>query len=297
MFRRMPGPGLSVFLCAASCFLYFSHAGVSGAKALQEAAASGKWNLIWSDEFNGPEGSMPDPAKWSFVVGGSGFGNNELEYYTDRAINVHQEKGNLVVAARKEAYAGKDGLIRAYTSARIQTKGHFEQRYGRMEARIRVPKGQGIWPAFWMMGNDMDSAGWPACGELDIMENVGYEPSIVHGTLHGPGYSGGDALTSAYTLPDRMHFSDDFHVFAAEWEPGEIRFYVDDKLFATRKADSMTASQRWVFDHPFFLLLNVAVGGNWPGKPDATTKFPVTMLVDYVRVYSRPMSASQTAPQ
>jgi beta-glucanase (GH16 family) len=241
--------------------------------------------LVWSDEFNGPDGSLPDPERWTIVSGGSGFGNNELEYYTDRPVNIHQEGGNLVITARKESYSGPDGVSRHYTSARIQTKGLFQAKYGRMEARIKVPDGQGIWPAFWMMGNDFGSVGWPACGEIDIMEKVGFEPSAVHGSLHGPGYSGGEPLTGTFTLPNQGRFKDDFHVFAIEWEPREIRFYMDDTLFETQTADSLPAGKHWVFDHPFFLLLNVAVGGYWPGDPDATSSFPVSMLVDYVRVY------------
>jgi beta-glucanase (GH16 family) len=241
--------------------------------------------LVCSDEFNGPDGSPPDPAKWEFVTGGSGFGNNELEYYTDRAANIHQEKGNLVITARKETYAGSDGVSRAYTSARIETRGLFEQKYGRMEARIKLPEGQGIWPAFWMMGNNFGSVGWPACGEIDIMEKVGFEPSEVHGSLHGPGYSGGEPLTGTFTMPENGRIGDGFHVFATEWTPREIRFYADDVLYETQTIESLPVDKHWAFDHPFYLLLNVAVGGYWPGDPDATTRFPVSMLVDYVRVY------------
>lgn len=241
--------------------------------------------LVWSDEFNGPDGTMPDPRKWHVVKDGSGFGNNEQQYYTDRRVNVRQEKGNLVITARKEAFTGRDGISRAYTSARIETQGRFQQKYGRIEARIKLPQGQGIWPAFWMLGVDIPTAGWPACGEIDIMENVGFEPLKVHGSLHGPGYSGNNPLTGAYTLPKSARFSDDFHVFAVEWEPSVIHFYVDDVLYETQTANDIPSSKHWAFDHPFFILLNVAVGGNWPGSPDNTSTFPVSMLVDYVRVY------------
>lgn len=255
--------------------------------AAQQAAHSGKhWKLVWSDEFNGPDGSLPDPAKWSLVTGGWGFGNLELETYTDRPVNVHQEKGNLVITACKEDFTGADGTPRAYTSARIQTKEHFNARYGRIEARIKVPMGQGLWPAFWMLGSDVDDVAWPASGEIDIMENIGAEPGKVHGTLHGPGYSGEYALTGAYTLPNKARFGDAFHRFSVEWAPGTISFFVDDHLFETQNTDNIPSYKRWAFDHPFFLLLNLAVGGKWPGNPDATTKFPATMLVDYVRVYA-----------
>jgi beta-glucanase (GH16 family) len=244
-----------------------------------------KWTLAWSDEFNAPNGSMPDAKKWTIVQDGSGFGNQELEYYTERPSNVHIEDGNLVITARKESYKGPDGVAHDYTSARLQTAGHFDQKYGRFEARIKIPKGQGVWPAFWLLGDDVGLAGWPTCGEVDIMENVGFEPHKVHGTLHGPGYSGNNPLTGAYTLPNNENVSDDFHVFAVEWEPGIVHFYMDEHLYETQTVDSIPSSKRWVFDHPFFILLNVAVGGAWPGNPDSTTPFPATMLVDYVRVY------------
>lgn len=275
--------------------------GAAGAAAQKTAAhpapipaADKAWTLVWSDEFNGPDGSAPDAAKWSYVTGGSGFGNNELETYTDRAVNAHLAKGNLVITARKEQRTGPDGVARDYTSARIQTKSHFETTYGRMEARIKVPAGAGLWPAFWMLGANVDSAGWPECGEIDIMENIGKEPGIVHGTLHGPRYSGEYALTGGYRLPAGQRFSDRFHVYSVEWAPDVIRFYVDGRLFETQNIDSIPNYKHWVFNHSFFLLLNLAVGGNWPGNPDAATVFPAEMLVDYVRVY-KPAPASRAA--
>jgi beta-glucanase (GH16 family) len=244
------------------------------------------WTLTWSDEFNGSDGSLPDSAKWQMQMGGGGWGNNELETYTARATNAAQRGGNLEITAQKETYTGTDGIARDYTSARLQTKGLFEQKYGRFEARVKMPKGQGIWPAFWMLGNDIDTVGWPTCGEVDIMETVGKEISSNTGSLHGPGYSGGNPLNAKYTLPSGT-FDADFHVFAVEWEPTTIRFYVDNTLYETRTTADVPAGSRWVFDHPFFMLLNVAVGGNWPGSPDATTVFPQKMYVDYVRVYEK----------
>ena len=258
----------------------------SGSRSKPAHPAPGRWKLVWSDEFNGPNGSLPDPHKWSIVQDGSGFGNQELEYYTDRPANLHLENGRLAITALREHYTGPDGVSREYTSARLQTASHFQQKYGRFEARIKLPKGQGFWPAFWMLGSDFPSVGWPACGELDIMENVGFEPGKVHGTLHGPGYSGNNPLTGAYTLPNHEVMSNGFHVFAVDWGPDAIRFYVDGHLYETQTVDSIPSSKRWVFDHPFYLLLNLAVGGAWPGNPDQTTPFPATMLVDYVRVYA-----------
>lgn len=242
---------------------------------------------LWADEFDGPAGSSPDSAKWGYDigVGQNGWGNNELEYYTDRTQNAFLDgEGHLVIKAIKETFTGVGGVTRNYTSARLVTRGKFEQKYGRFEARIKLPFGQGIWPAFWMLGTDINSVGWPSCGEIDVMENIGREPSTNHGSLHGPGFSGGNSLTALVTLPDGKRFTDDFHIFAIEWEPQEIRFYVDGNLYQTRNAAQLSADKRWVFEHPFYLLLNVAVGGDWPGNPDATTIFPQTMMVDYVRV-------------
>ena len=244
------------------------------------------WTLVWSDEFNGQDGSGVDKNKWVSEIGGGKWGNNESEYYTARRQNVSIRGGNLVITARKGKYIDASQKAWGYTSARLKTAGKFSQTHGRFEARIKIPYGQGIWPAFWMLGADIDKAGWPACGEIDIMENIGKEPSLVHGTIHGPGYSGGDGIGSSYTLPDQR-FSDSFHVFALEWEPQAIRFYVDDALYATRTPAELPAGKKWVYDHPFFVILNVAVGGYWSKYPDASTKFPQTMLVDYVRVYSR----------
>ncbi|MFZ1973327.1 MAG: glycoside hydrolase family 16 protein [Candidatus Acidiferrales bacterium] len=243
------------------------------------------WTLVWSDEFNASDGSRPDPAKWKFEVGGNGWGNHELECYTNRPENSFIHDGNLVIQALKENFTGPDHVARDYTSARITTQGLFEQAYGRFEARIKIPRGRGLWPAFWLLGNDIGTIGWPASGEIDIMENIGKEPSMVHGSLHGPGYSGDRDYTSEYKLPGGVRFADDFHVFAVEWEPKTVRFFVDQDLYATFTPTRLPTGMKWVFDHPFFIILNVAVGGDWPGPPDATTTFPQTMLVDYVRVY------------
>lgn len=246
------------------------------------------WTLVWSDEFTAANGSSVDPAKWSFDIGGNGWGNHELQTYTSRPANSVIENGFLVIKILKETFTGPDKLTRNYTSARLLTRNKFTQAYGKFEARIKVPYGQGIWPAFWMLGDNFGSAGWPACGELDIMENIGREPSIVHGTLHGPGYSGGNGISAMYTLANGRKFSDDFHTFAVEWERNVIRFYVDGVLYKTRTPADLPNGATWVFDHPFFIILNVAVGGAFPGNPDRTTMFPQQMQVDYVRVYQRP---------
>jgi beta-glucanase (GH16 family) len=192
----------------------------------------------------------------------------------------------LAIEAIKEKFIAPDGVRRDYTSARLKTERRFSQQYGRFEARIQIPSGQGAWPAFWMLGDDYSVKGWPACGEIDVMESVGSSADTIEGSLHGPGYSGSNPLISAYRLP-RGRFSDSFHLFAVEWEPRVVRFYVDDELYATRTPADLPGDAPWVYDHAFFLLLNLAVGGDLPGRPGDSTVFPQRMLVDYVRVYKR----------
>jgi beta-glucanase (GH16 family) len=271
-----------IFFC-----VFFFCASFAEGQAGSAAPVKKAWVLVWSDEFNGANGSGVDASKWVSETGGSGWGNQELEYYTSRTQNASQQDGNLAIKAVREKYTGADGVTREFTSARLKTQERFSQTYGRFEARIKIPGGQGMWPAFWMLGDDIDKNPWPACGEIDIMENIGKEPGTVHGSIHGPGYIGDTGLEAPYKLPEGQRFADDFHVFAVEWEPDAIRLYVDDHLYSSRTRADMKPGWKWAFDHPFFLLLNVAVGGDWPGNPDATSVFPQTMLVDYVRVYRR----------
>jgi beta-glucanase (GH16 family) len=239
-----------------------------------------QWKLAWSDEFDGPAGQSPSPGNWTFDIG-TNWGNNQLEYDTARPENCSLDgAGNLAIVARKETY-----LRQNYTSARIKTLGHFAQARGRFEARIKLPVGQGIWPAFWMLGENYPTVGWPDCGEIDIMEYRGQEPRVVLGSLHGPGYSGANSITGTYTLPVGA-FNDDFHVFSIEWDIDRITFMVDGDPYRTMTPRDLPSGSRWVFDHPFFILLNVAVGGNFVGPPNASTTFPQTMLVDWVRVYT-----------
>jgi beta-glucanase (GH16 family) len=277
-------PAALVPILLAGALLFFSCGG--GATLQPPPLAS--YKLAWSDEFSGPDGASPDSSKWTYDTGGNGWGNNELEYYTNRAQNAQIKGGNLVITAQKEIFTGSDGVTRNYTSARLKTQGLFSQAYGRFEARIKIPAGQGIWPAFWMLGNDITSNGWPKCGEVDIMENIGKEPGTVHGSLHGPSNTGPTSdATATFSLPSGQNFADDFHLYAVEWEPGTVRFYVDADLYATFTQPQWPAGGAWVFDHPFFIILNVAVGGDWPGSPDTATVFPQQMLVDYVRIYTR----------
>ena len=236
--------------------------------------------VVWQDEFDGPAGQTPDSAKWGHDIG-TNWGNFQLEYDTSRPENASLDGlGNLTIIARREDYLGS-----AYTSARINTNGRFQQTRGRFEARLKLPSGQGLWPAFWLLGANYASTGWPTCGEIDIMEYRGQEPRVVHGSLHGPGYSGGSAITHRYEIP-RGAFDADFHVFAVDWDENRISWSVDGTTYATATPDDLPAGTTWVFGHPFFVILNVAVGGSFVGGPGPDTVFPQTMTVDYVRVYA-----------
>jgi beta-glucanase (GH16 family) len=246
--------------------------------------------LVWEDNFDGQAGELPNPANWQFDLG-TDWGNGELQCYTDRATNAALDgSGNLVITARQESYSGpaRGNAARpcqgtSYTSARITTQGLHEQQGGRFEARIKVPTQHGIWPAFWMLGANLPRVGWPKAGEIDILENFGREPGTVQGSLHGPGYSGVNAFTRRYDLPAGERFDADFHVFAVEWSSDRINWFVDSTLYQSIKSSYSPGD--WVFDHPFFLILNLAVGGGPPGPPDGSTTFPQTLVVDYVRVY------------
>jgi len=246
------------------------------------------WTVSWSDEFDGAAGAL-DGSKWVPDLGtgpnADGWGNQQLEFDTDSTANAALDgQGHLVLTALKQSQGG-----RSYTSARLVTYGTFDQQYGRVEARMKVPAGQGLWPAFWMLGADILQAGheWPTCGEIDVVEVRGQEPAIAVGSLHGPGYSGGAALSDRHVLLGAK-LSDDFHVFAVEWDPSRISFFVDDQRYRTFTAEAVqTSGKRWVFDHPFFLILNLAVGGNFVGAPNAQTVFPAALVVDWVRVSRR----------
>ncbi|MHA7865348.1 glycoside hydrolase family 16 protein [Flagellimonas marinaquae] len=237
-------------------------------------------NVVLSEEFD--TDGAPNPDVWGFDIGrgpnGDGWGNQELQYYTDRPTNVVIENGNLKITARQESFQGA-----GYTSARLLTKNRFEQAYGRFEARIQLPTGQGIWPAFWMLGADIDENPWPGAGEIDIMEYRGQNPTILVGSVHGPGYSAGNAISKEYELRNDR-FDTGYHVFGIEWSPNAINFYVDNVLYNQITPEDVTGE--WVFNKPFFLLMNVAVGGNFVGPPNIETQFPQTMLVDYVRVFN-----------
>jgi beta-glucanase (GH16 family) len=237
-----------------------------------------EWQLVWQDEFDGPEGQLPDPEKWRFDIG-TDWGNLQLEYDTDRPANVSLDgNGKLRIIAKKEPYEGSD-----YTSGRINTRGLFSHERGRFEARILLPIGQGIWPAFWMLGAGFPGVPWSDCGEIDIMEYRGQEPNILIGSIHGPGFSGNNAISGKYQSPGFLN--ERYHVYAIEWDTESIAWFIDDTRYHRVKRDDLPAGARWVYNQPFFILLNVAVGGRWVGPPAAETVFPQTMRVDWVRVY------------
>lgn len=234
--------------------------------------------LVWSDEFNGAAGSRPDPAKWT-IDPGTGQ-NNELQYYTDNANAQLDGAGSLVLEARRESAGGRE-----YTSHRMNTSNKLHVQYGRIEARIRVPKGNGLWPAFWMLGADfLSGRPWPYCGEIDIMEVLGRNTFQGYSTLHAPAYNGGGGYGQMYTAP--VDLSAGFHVWSVEWDSQRMTFRLDDQVvFVASKSTVESTRGPWVFDHPFYIILNLAVGGDFPGPVDPTTPFPARMYVDYVRVY------------
>jgi beta-glucanase (GH16 family) len=243
------------------------------------------WRLVWADEFNGAANTSVDTSRWNIATGDN-INNHELQMYTNRTQDLRQNgQGQLVITANRGSagFTCWNGPCQ-YTSGRINTAGKFQPTYGRFEARIRVPVGQGMWPAFWLLGaNDNGCGGWPNCGEIDIMENLGSQPSTLHGTVHGPGYSGGSGIGGSTNIAGR--FTDGFHVFAVEWEPNTIRWYLNGNQYFSINNGRQPGA--WVFNHGYFLILNLAVGGDWPGSPNAQTVFPQSMLVDYVRVYQR----------
>jgi beta-glucanase (GH16 family) len=236
--------------------------------------------VVWNEDFNGAAGAGVDGSRWNFDTGGGGNGNNELEYYRSGTSNVAQDgQGHLVITAKKEnpnnfqCWYGRC----TYTSGRIQTAGKFSQLYGHIESRIKIPKGNGLWPAFWMLGG----GNWPTDGEIDIMENVGRTPNTVYGTIHGPGYSGANGVGGTRNIGTPL--GNAFHVYAVDWSPNLIIWRIDGSEYF-RATPSQIHGNSWAFNHPFFIILNLAIGGGFPGSPDSSTPFPSQMVIDYVHV-------------
>ncbi|MCX4817096.1 family 16 glycosylhydrolase [Streptomyces sp. NBC_01239] len=276
MLRRCLFAALSAALVAS--------AAIGPARAASSSAAQAD-AVTFSDTFDGAAGSAVNSSKWTQETGDN-VNNHEREYYTSGTNNASLDgQGHLVITAKKENPANYQcwyGTCQ-YTSARMNTSGKFSAQYGHVEARMKIPRGQGMWPAFWMLGTDIGSVGWPNSGEIDVMENVGFEPSTVHGTIHGPGYSGANGIGAGYTLPNGQAFADAFHTFAVDWAPNSIKWSVDGVVYETRTPADV-GGNTWAFNKPFFLILNLAVGGDWPGDPNSATAFPAQLLVDSVSV-------------
>jgi beta-glucanase (GH16 family) len=256
-----------------------------GGTCVVSPIGGGAYRLAWSDEFDGARGTPADGGTWQAEIGGSGWGNQELQYYTGDPGNAALDgDGNLAITVRRvrpELARRRYGGC-GYTSARLITRDRVSLRYGLVQARIKIPHARGIWPAFWMLGQDIGRAGWPGCGEIDVMEHFGTGPAAVHRTVHGPGYSGRGGISASHAVGPSL--GRDFHVYSVAWEPGRIRWYVNDDLYHVVTPAGLNGKP-WVFDHEFFLLVNVAVGGTASVPPDTSVAFPQTMLIDYVRLY------------
>ncbi|WP_326841818.1 family 16 glycosylhydrolase [Streptomyces sp. NBC_01558] len=288
LLRRCLFAALSAALVAsASAVAAPAHAGPAAAAAA----------VTFQDTFDGAAGSAVDSSKWQIETGDN-VNNHERQYYTSGNKNAALDgQGHLVITARKENpsnYQCWYGTCQ-YTSARLNTSGRFSSTYGHVEARMKIPRGQGMWPAFWMLGSDIGQVGWPNSGEIDVMENVGFEPSTVHGTIHGPGYSGSAGIGAGYSLPNGQAFADAFHTFAVDWAPNSITWSVDGTVYQ-RRTPADLGGNTWVFNKPFFLILNLAVGGYWPGDPDGSTSFPQQLVVDEVKVTTSDSPSGTAAP-
>lgn len=242
------------------------------------------WNLVWQDEFN--RDSL-DLTKWSPETGGHGWGNNELQYYTDSDSNSYVENGNLVLKAEVVPQGiGSSKGLRYYSSARLRTYSKGDWKYGRIEVKAKVASGQGIWPAIWMLPTDWLFGGWPSSGEIDIMEHVGYDLGVVHGSVHTEAYNH-KINTQKSSARKISNVDTEFHVYSIIWDKDKISFFIDDIQYFLFENDQQGNYKTWPFDQRFHLLINIAVGGDWPGNPDNSTNFPRSMLIDYVRVYEK----------
>jgi beta-glucanase (GH16 family) len=264
------------------CVLPLAAAILMAASAPVHAVPSG-YKLVWSDEFNGPVGSEPNPSTWNYDDGPGYANNGELEFNTVTQADCHivvDPKANGGKALQITATPTGDGQ---YQSVRMNTRGKYSVQYGYIEARMKIPAGQGMWPAFWLLGN---TGNWPDCGEIDVMENVGKTPTTVYGSIHGPGYTGAQGLTTRFMTPSGVPLAGAYHTYGVEWKPGMVRIYLDGKPYVTYTPASLPEGSRWCFDsQPFYIIVNLAVGGFWPGNPDATTVFPAHLMVNYIRVY------------
>ena len=279
---------ITALLLAAGLTGSLAACGSADHQSKQAAAPSAGQPLLFDDEFNGPSGAAPDPRVWRAERGNAeadGWGNNELQYYTDAADNLALDgHGHLIITARRTRAGVSapcwNGATCSYTSARITTEGRVALGTGHAEVRMKVPAGTGLWPAFWMLGGPSET--WPAGGEIDVAEMIGSEPRRVNGTIHGPGYSDELGITGATTV--HADLSAGFHTYAVDKSPDAVSWSLDGVTYFTAERRDIPAGKPWVFDHPFYLLLNLAVGGTMPGNPDGSTVFPASLVVDYVRL-------------
>ncbi len=252
---------------------------------LHAPAAVTYTKLVWSDEFNGPAGTPPAASRWIHDIGAWGYTDNELQTYTGTPANASLDgHGHLAIVARRQTVTGPDHRTRQYTSARLETQGLFSATYGLIEARMKVPAGAGLWPAFWMLGNDVNTAGWPASGEIDVIEALGQHPSMAHGYINGPS-NRAPHYTVGHTTVSRASLASGFHTYAVSWSRNSITWLLDGVPYGTATPKDLPPGARWVFNRPFHLVLNLAIGGDWAGPPDSSTRFPSTLLVDWVRAY------------
>lgn len=271
---RPPAALLPALLLAVGCG-GGSPSKPSTAPSPAPTASSGAWTLAFADEFDTP--GAPDPAKWGYDIGY--IANDEKQYYTSRSENVRVEDGTLVIEARREPWAGY-----AYTSARLNTRGRFELLHGKVEVRAKLPTGRGTWPAIWMLGANIGEVGWPACGEIDVMENVGFDPRTIVASVHTTAYNHMQGTQRNATTTLEAPWAD-FHVYAAEWYPDRIDAFVDGRKYFTFRNEG-TGTRTWPFDKPQFLILNLAIGGTWGGQQGIDDSlFPHRLVVDWVRVY------------
>ncbi|MAP02689.1 MAG: glycoside hydrolase [Candidatus Marinimicrobia bacterium] len=270
----------------AVCFFFFACSEeemVSQNKETNDWEIEG-WNIVWQDEFD--KDSL-DLTKWSREIGGHGWGNNELQFYTDSDSNSYVENGNLILKAQVVPQGiGSSRGLRYYSSARLRTYGKGDWKYGRIEVKAKVASGQGIWPAIWMLPTDWLFGGWPSSGEIDIMEHVGYDLGVVHGSVHTEAYNH-KINTQRSSARKIANVDTEFHVYSIIWDKDKISFFIDDVQYFLFENDQQGNYKTWPFDQRFHLLINIAVGGDWPGNPDNSTNFPRKMLVDYVRVYEK----------
>ena len=270
----------------AVCFFFFACSEeemVSQNKDANDWEIEG-WNIVWQDEF---DNDSLDLTKWSREIGGHGWGNNELQFYTDSDSNSYVENGNLILEAQVVPQGiGSSKELRYYSSARLRTYGKGDWKYGRIEVKAKVASGQGIWPAIWMLPTDWLFGGWPSSGEIDIMEHVGYDLGVVHGSVHTEAYNH-KINTQRSSARKIANVDTEFHVYSIIWDKDKISFFIDDVQYFLFENDQQGNYKTWPFDQRFHLLINIAVGGDWPGNPDNSTNFPRKMLVDYVRVYEK----------